>query len=132
MGEQVVEFGEEEGDRPEGAITHFFLEVRGVAAPELVVHDNWDSVGVPEILDGEEVVVWHSWSAVKTDEGSYAGVESPEYGVPCFAGLAGSWRVEVDFGFKSWDCHCEYGLGMKGGWQEEIQREKKIHDVRGS
>jgi hypothetical protein len=44
VGEQVVELGEEERDGPELAVALFFWEVRGFAAPELVVEDYGDRV----------------------------------------------------------------------------------------
>lgn len=107
MGEQVVEFGEEEGDGPEFLVAVFFLEMRRVTASELVVHYYWDFMRCPEVLNGEDVVVGDSWAAVETDEGSDIGGEGPEYGIPCFAGFACSGRVEVDFAFAEGNCHLE-------------------------
>lgn len=44
MLEQVVEFGEEKRDGPEGPISHLLREVSGVADSELVVHYYGDGV----------------------------------------------------------------------------------------
>ena len=44
VGEQVVEFGEEEVDGPEFGVEASVAHVRGVAVAELVVEDYWDAM----------------------------------------------------------------------------------------
>jgi hypothetical protein len=45
MGEEVVEFGEEQVHGPEITVAVLLGKVRGMTAAELVVHYYWDLVG---------------------------------------------------------------------------------------
>ncbi len=80
--EQVVEFGEEERDGPEGPISHLLWEVSGLADPELIVHDYGDGVRDCQEAHRADVVVGCSWSAMETDKRPDARLEVSENGVP--------------------------------------------------
>lgn len=75
VGEQVVEFGEEERGGEEFGWGHGRgRQVRGAAAAELVVEDCGDGVrGFGEGGQGEEVVVRDSGAAVEDHEGGGGG-----------------------------------------------------------
>ena len=104
MGQQVVELGDEEVGRPEGGVAHFFGQVRGFAAAELVVADGWNAVRGGEVGDWDEIVAWDAGTAVQEDEGTGAGSwgEIAVDLVPGFAWFVYSWNVEVCFAFGDW------------------------------
>lgn len=69
VGEEVVEFGEEELDGPELGIMFLEGQARALAAADLVIENYGDGVGKGEVGEGEEVVVRDAGATVEDDEG---------------------------------------------------------------
>ena len=63
--EEVVEFGDEEGDGPELDVTVLFGEMGRHSAADLVVEDNGDFIFGPEVGEGEHVIVNDAWTSME-------------------------------------------------------------------
>lgn len=131
MGEEVIEFGEEELDGPEPGVVFSGGQVRALAAADLVVEDYGDGVGAGEVGEGQEVVVRDSWTTVEDDEWGGAGGMGALDLVPGFGVCVDVWDAEENCSFGNW----RGGRGGHGGrdecgeWRKGGQREEVIGET---